>query len=46
MEKPQYINSIEQIPELSESERTELKKVTDKFMFRTNSYYQKLINWD
>ena len=46
MEKPQYINSIEQIPELSESEHTELKKVTDKFMFRTNSYYQKLINWD
>jgi len=43
---PKYITRIEKIDELELRERRELKKVTDKFAFRTNSYYQRLINWD
>ena len=46
MYKPTYITRIESISEIPEQERAELVKVTDKFMFRTNDYYQKLINWD
>jgi KamA family protein len=46
MYKPKYITDIDSIRELSEKEREELKAVTDKFMFRTNDYYQNLINWD
>jgi KamA family protein len=41
-----YITKIEKIDQLSPQEKEELKQVTDKFMFRTNTYYQKLINWD
>jgi KamA family protein len=45
MYKPKYITNLDNITELSEEEHTILKKVTDKFMFRSNDYYQKLINW-
>jgi KamA family protein len=46
MEKPQYITNLEQISELPGSVREELKEVVKKFMFRSNTYYQSLINWD
>ncbi len=46
MHRPIYITKIEKIEQLSPEEREELKQVTEKFMFRTNTYYQKLINWD
>ncbi len=46
MYKPKYITRLDQVPELSEEERINLEEVTEKFMFRTNDYYQKLINWD
>jgi KamA family protein len=46
MYNPKYITNIDSISELSVKERQELKAVTDKFMFRTNDYYQNLINWD
>lgn len=46
MYKPQYITRLEAIPQLSDKEKNALAKVTDKFMFRTNDYYQKLIDWD
>ncbi len=46
MYKPTYITRLDQIPELPEEERINLEEVTEKFMFRTNDYYQKLINWD
>ncbi len=32
--------------QLSEQERAELKKVTDKFGFRSNDYYLSLVDWD
>ena len=31
---------------LSQQQRSELKKVTDRFEFRCNDYYLSLINWD
>ena len=46
MDKPKYITNIDQIKEIPTGERQILKNVTEKFMFRTNDYYQKLINWD
>jgi len=46
MVKPQYITSLDKVPELNAQEREQLKAVTDKFVFRTNDYYQTLIDWD
>ncbi len=46
MVRPRYITRIEKIPELSDIEVNELKKVTNEFVFRSNEYYQSLINWD
>ena len=46
MVKPQYITKLNAIPQLTLTEQKELSEVTEKFMFRTNEYYQKLINWD
>ena len=44
--KVKYFNKLEQIPELPSNERQTLDKVVDTFVFRTNDYYQSLINWD
>ncbi len=44
--KPKYITKLDQVPELSPQERESLKPVHDKFVFRTNDYYNSLINWD
>ncbi len=44
--KVKYIIKLDLIPELKDKEREELKKVTEKFAFRTNNYYNSLINWD
>jgi len=43
---PKYLTSLSQIPELDEQERNRLYPVAQKFAFRTNEYYQSLINWD
>lgn len=40
-----YITNLDQIPQLSDEERERLKKVTDFFGFRANSYYLSLIDW-
>jgi lysine 2,3-aminomutase len=45
MKKIKYLTKLDQIPQLTESERVELQKVNDKFVFRTNDYYQSLIDW-
>lgn len=42
--KIEYINSVEKIGELSEKEKLKLKEVTQKYKFRSNSYYLSLIN--
>ncbi len=44
--KVSYSTKIEHLEHLSERERVELKKVSDKFAFRCNDYYLSLINWD
>jgi lysine 2,3-aminomutase len=43
---PKYLTKLEQIPQLNETERRDLEKVNDQFVFRTNDYYQSLIDWD
>ena len=44
--KPSYITRLDQVPELSAGERRRLGPVSDKYVFRTNDYYQSLIDWD
>ncbi len=44
--KVDYISSIEKVGGLSKEEKTKLKKVTEKFAFRANTYYLNLIDWD
>jgi len=46
MQVIQRITRLKQVPGLSQQELTELKPVEDKFVFRSNSYYDSLINWD
>ena len=41
-----HLTKIEQLEQLSEQERTQLKKVAETFSFRSNDYYLSLINWD
>jgi lysine 2,3-aminomutase len=43
---PTYIRNLDQIPQLSESERRNLLEVTENFAFRANRYYLGLIDWD
>ena len=44
--KVKYVTRIEQLEQLSGQQRAELRKVTDKFAFRSNNYYLSLIDWD
>ena len=41
-----YLTRIDQINQLSQAEKDELKEVTDRFVFRGNDYYLSLIDWD
>ena len=43
--KPKYWTNIDQVPQLGERERERLRLVGEKFVFRTNDYYQGLIDW-
>jgi lysine 2,3-aminomutase len=40
-----YIRTVDQIPNIPESEREKLKKVAQRYVFRANDYYLGLINW-
>jgi KamA family protein len=44
--KAKYLTKLEQIPQLGQGEVDRLKDVDEKFVFRTNDYYQSLIDWD
>ncbi len=44
--RPRYINKLDQVTGLDNEQRQKLKPVAEKFAFRTNEYYQSLINWD
>jgi KamA family protein len=43
---PKYITRIDQITTISEVEKEALRPVTRSFVFRTNEYYQSLIDWN
>jgi lysine 2,3-aminomutase len=45
MKKTNYLTKIDQVPQLSDAEREGLRPVEEKFVFRTNDYYQGLIDW-
>lgn len=44
--KPKYLTRLNQVPELSQEEREQLEPVNDKFIFRSNDYYNSLIDWN
>jgi lysine 2,3-aminomutase len=44
--KPKYLTRLDQIPQLTEDEKVQLGAVNEKFVFRTNDYYQSLIDWN
>lgn len=44
--RPRYVNQLEQVHGLSDEERNKLQPVAEKFAFRTNEYYQSLIDWN
>lgn len=44
--KPKYLTKLEQIPQLSQEEIHKLQPVNEQFVFRTNEYYQSLIDWE
>lgn len=46
IKKAKYLTRLEQVPQLNQSEINRLEEVNDKFVFRTNDYYQSLIDWD
>jgi len=44
--RARYILNIDKIPHLTEQEKARLKEVTQKYAFRANDYYLRLINWN
>jgi lysine 2,3-aminomutase len=44
--RPQIITRLEQVTELNEEDKKQLQQVAERFAFRTNEYYQSLINWE
>lgn len=44
--RPRYINKLDQVQGLSDKDRQQLQPVAEKFAFRTNEYYQSLIDWN
>lgn len=45
MAQPKFITDLDKITEIPEEERRKLKAITDRFVFRVNDYYLKLIDW-
>ena len=44
--RPRYVNKLDQVQGLSDHERQQLQPVAERFAFRTNEYYQSLIDWN
>lgn len=44
--RPRYVNKLDQVQGLSDHDRQQLQPVAEKFAFRTNEYYQSLIDWN
>lgn len=45
MSKIKYITRVKRVEQLSQKEVEELQEVEQKFVFRSNSYYNSLIDW-
>jgi KamA family protein len=45
MQNPRYLIRLGSIPQLDAGRQAELQPVSEKFVFRTNEYYQSLIDW-
>ncbi|MBW5448548.1 KamA family radical SAM protein [Cohnella sp. CFH 77786] len=45
MAQPKYLTDIGRIEGIQEQEREKLRRITEKFVFRVNDYYLKLIDW-
>jgi KamA family protein len=43
---PAYMTRLDQVSQIDASRRAELAPVSQKFLFRTNDYYQSLIDWN
>lgn len=43
--KIRYLTSISQVPQLDETQKIQLRPVAARFAFRSNDYYQSLIDW-
>lgn len=43
--RTRYIRKISDVEQLSEQEQEQLREVSEKFVFRANDYYIKLIDW-
>jgi len=46
MPRPKVITRLDRIPQLSQRDKARLAPVTERFVFRTNTYYQRLIDWE
>ncbi|MGM0534420.1 MAG: KamA family radical SAM protein, partial [Campylobacterota bacterium] len=46
MAKVKYMTKVKKIDQLSEEKKAALQEVEKKFVFRSNDYYNSLINWD
>lgn len=46
MYKPKYITKVKDLEHIPAEEREQLEEVSKKFVFRTNDYYNSLIDWD
>ncbi|PIE25588.1 MAG: KamA family radical SAM protein [Planctomycetota bacterium] len=44
--RPKYLSRAENLPQLDAEEKALARQVADKFVFRSNEYYQSLIDWD
>ncbi|MBL8761478.1 MAG: KamA family radical SAM protein [Phycisphaerae bacterium] len=40
-----YLNSLDQLPNISAEDRELMKKVSERYVFRANDYYLRLIDW-
>ncbi len=46
MSNIKYITRIDKVKELNPEEKNSLQAIVEQYAFRTNSYYNSLINWD
>ncbi|MDQ0214872.1 KamA family protein [Oikeobacillus pervagus] len=46
MTRLKYVTNLDKITQIPEESRMKLKSITEKYVFRVNDYYLKLIDWD